>query len=244
MHNLQIPTSKTLVYNPASNGQIEKYNDIIWSGVKLALKDQNLLISKWEAVSPRVLHSVRFLLCTATNSTPHEHFLNFQQRSIFKISIPSWLCSPGTVLVQWYVRHNKYEPLVEEVDLIRATPQYAHIRFNNGRESNVSLGDVAPVPGPGSFNQSWHETIPPEPQELIHDGSPPSENASTHHECDTLSPKLPDEEDKPLRREANMVIHQKLRMMRILNKLFSDNQKYAKDTGPIDLLQLILRRDE
>ena len=89
MHNLQIPTSKTLVYNPASNGQIEKYNDIIWSGVKLALKDQNLLISKWEAVSPRVLHSVRFLLCTATNSTPHEHFLNFQQRSIFKISIPS-----------------------------------------------------------------------------------------------------------------------------------------------------------
>ena len=113
-------------------------------------------------------------------------------------------------------------------NLIRATPQYAHIRFKNGRESTVSLGDVAPVPGPGSFNQSWHETIPPEPQELIHDGSSPSENASTHHECDTLSPKLPNEEDKPLRREANMVIHQKLRMMRILIKLFLDNQKVCK----------------
>ena len=44
MHNLQIPTSKTSVYNPASNGQCYKYNDIIWSGVKLALKDQNLPI--------------------------------------------------------------------------------------------------------------------------------------------------------------------------------------------------------
>ena len=40
MDNLRIPTSKTSVYNPASNGQCEKYNDIIWSGVKLALKDQ------------------------------------------------------------------------------------------------------------------------------------------------------------------------------------------------------------
>ena len=46
MHNLQIPKSKTSVYNPASNGQCEKYYYIIWSGVKLALKDQNLPISK------------------------------------------------------------------------------------------------------------------------------------------------------------------------------------------------------
>ena len=58
MHNLQIPTCKTLVYNPASNRQIEKNNDIIWCGVKLALKDHNLFISKWEVVLPRVLHSV------------------------------------------------------------------------------------------------------------------------------------------------------------------------------------------
>ena len=58
MHNLQIPTSKTLVYDPAFNKQIEKNNDIIWCGVKLALKDQNLFISKWEVVLLRVLHSV------------------------------------------------------------------------------------------------------------------------------------------------------------------------------------------
>ena len=65
------------------------------------------------------------------------------------------------------------------------------------------MRDVAPVPGPGSTNQSWHETIFPEPEEVIHDRFSPSKNASTHHEHDTLSPKLPDEEDKPLRREPN-----------------------------------------
>ena len=82
--------------------------------------------------------------------------------------------------------------MVEEADLIHATPQYAHIRFKNARESTVSLRDVAPVPDSGSSNQSWHKTIPPEPEEAIHDGSSPNENASTHHEHDILTPKLPE----------------------------------------------------
>ena len=51
MHKLRIPTSKTSVYHPASNGQCEKYNDVIWSGVKLALKEQNLPITKWVCVT-------------------------------------------------------------------------------------------------------------------------------------------------------------------------------------------------
>ena len=146
MHSLRIPTSKTSAYNPASNGQCEKYNGIIWSGVKLALKDQNLPISRWEVVLPQVLHSIRSLLCTATNTTPHERFLNFQRRSILGISAPSWLCSPGAVLVRKHVRQNKYEPLVERAELVHATPHYAFVRFEDGHESTVSLRDVAPVP--------------------------------------------------------------------------------------------------
>ena len=86
--------------------------------------------------------------------------------------------------------------MVEEADFIRATLQYAHIRVKNGRECTVSLKDVAPIPGPGLSNQSWHETIPPKPEEVIYDRFSPSKNASTHHEHDTLSFKLADEEDK------------------------------------------------
>ena len=63
LHSLHIPTSSTLVYIFNCNNQCEKYNYILWSGVKLALKDRNLPILKWEVVSPQVLHSVRSLLC-------------------------------------------------------------------------------------------------------------------------------------------------------------------------------------
>ena len=44
-----------------------------------------------------------------------------------------------------HVRASKYEPLVDEVVLLEANPQYVHIRFTNGRESTVSAGDLAPA---------------------------------------------------------------------------------------------------
>ena len=47
MHGLRIPTSRTTMYKLTSNGRCEKYNDIIWSGVKVALKDKNMPISRW-----------------------------------------------------------------------------------------------------------------------------------------------------------------------------------------------------
>ena len=146
LHSLRIPTSKTSVYNPRSNGQCEKYNDIIWKGVQLSLKSRGLPISQWEKVLPQVLHSVRSLLCTTINSTPRKRFLCFQRRSALGISAPSWLNSSSTVLVRRHNRSSKYEPVVEEADLIHATPQYAFVRFKNGHESTVSLRDIAPLP--------------------------------------------------------------------------------------------------
>ena len=112
------------------------------------------------------------------------------------------------------MRHNKYKLLVKKADLIHATPQYAHIRFKNVHESAVSLGDVASVFDSESSNQSRHETIPPEPEEAIHEGCSPSENTSTHHEhihwllnCQMRKTNLCI--------ENQMMTHQKLRMMRI-----------------------------
>ena len=127
MHSLSIATSNTSVYNPTDNGQCEKYNDVIWSGDKLALKERCLPIWKWEVLLPQVLHSVHFLLCTSTNATPHEQFFNFQRRSALGISVPSWLSFPGTVYVRKRTRQSKYARLIKKADLIHATPQYIRI---------------------------------------------------------------------------------------------------------------------
>ena len=141
-----IATSKTTPYHPIGNGQCERYNGIIWKGVQLALKSHNLQISNWEMVLPSVLHSIRSLLSTATNTTPHERFFAFQRRSMCGMSLPSWLTTSGNVMLRRYVRHTKNDPLVDEVELTYVNPTYAHIRYPDGRESTVSLKDISPCP--------------------------------------------------------------------------------------------------
>lgn len=139
-----ISSSRTTPYNPAGNGQVEKGNHTIWRAVTLACCSKGLPLTHWQEVLPDVLHSIRTLLCTATNSTPHERMFNFQRKSGTGTSLPTWLSSPGKVLLRRFVRHSKNEPLVDEVDLLEANPQYAHIRHADGRESTVSIKDLAP----------------------------------------------------------------------------------------------------
>ena len=64
-------------YNPKGNSQIERYNGIIWKTILLYLKSKNLDVKCWEVVLPDCLHSIRSLLCTSINETPHERFFNF-----------------------------------------------------------------------------------------------------------------------------------------------------------------------
>ena len=145
LHTRGVATSRTTPYNPEGNGQTERYNGIIMKAVQLALKTKGLPIKCWERVLPDALHSIRSLISTATNETPHERFLNFQRRSATGHAIPMWLSKPGPVLLKRNVRHSKYEPLVDEVELVEANPQYAHIRYPNGRESTVSIRQLAPT---------------------------------------------------------------------------------------------------
>lgn len=131
---------------------------------------------------PDVLHSIRTLLCTATNCTPHERLFNFQRRSGTGTALPSWLLNPGTVLLRRFVRQSKYEPFVDEVELIEANPQYAHVRFPDGRESTVSIKDLAPT---GEvFRQS--------------DPSEPSEEASSTDGSDTVVRELVERQGEPV----------------------------------------------
>ena len=138
-------TSYTSVYNPQSNGQCERYNAIIWTAVKLSLKTRNLSIEQWQVVLPDTLHSIRSLLCTATNTTPHERLFNFSRRSCLGLSTSTWLSLPGNVLLKSHVRTSKHKPLVDEIELLHAAPNYATVRLPNGYEKSVTLRDIAPV---------------------------------------------------------------------------------------------------
>nr|XP_039250117.1 uncharacterized protein LOC120327823 [Styela clava] len=154
-----IATSRTTPYNPAGNGQVERFNGTIWNGVKLALKSKRLPVQLWHEVLPDVLHSIRSLLCTATNETPHERVFKFSRRSMSGCSIPSWMSTPGPVLLKRYVRKSKTEPLVDEVELLEANPQYAHVRFPDGRETTVASKHLAPVGYEISMNRQGTDNI-------------------------------------------------------------------------------------
>ncbi|GFS66714.1 retrovirus-related Pol polyprotein from transposon opus [Trichonephila clavipes] len=144
MHHWGIATSRTTPYNPAGNGQVERYNGIIWKTIQLALRSNSMKTEQWEGVIQTALHSIRSLLCTATNATPHERMFSHPRRSHNGCSIPTWLTKPGPVLMKNQMRANKYEPIVQEVELIEANPDYAHVKLGDGRETTVSIRHLAP----------------------------------------------------------------------------------------------------
>lgn len=146
LRNHGIVMTHSTPYHPTGNAQCERTVGNLWRTVRLALKSLKYPECKWELVLDSALHSIRSLLCTATNQTPHERLFSFPRRSFNGHSLPSWLTSPGPVLLRKFVRTSKSDPLVEEVDLESATPHYAHIRYPDGRQSTVSTKDLAPTP--------------------------------------------------------------------------------------------------
>ena len=132
-------------YHPQGNGQCERINQTIWRTIKLILHGKNLPEGQWEDVLPEALHAVRSLVCLSTNETPHERFFRFPRRAMFGTTLPSWLLSPGTVLLRRFVR-NKSDPLCDIVDLVEANQHYAIVRHADGSESSLSTSDLAPYP--------------------------------------------------------------------------------------------------
>ena len=112
------------------------------------IEDSQSFVSSWEAVLPDALQSVRSLLNMITNHTPHELFFNFHRRSPSGKSLPAWLTTSGPVLLRKFVQAHKNDDLVEKVQLMEANTTYASIRFADGRESTVSVGDLSPCPHP------------------------------------------------------------------------------------------------
>ena len=163
-----IATSRTTPYNPQGNGQVERYNGIIWRAVSLALKTRNLSTADWEYVLPDALHSIRSLLSAATNCTPHERLFCYQRKSSCGRSIPTWLVSPGKALYKRQVRQSKYDPLVDEVELSDVNTNYAHVRFQDGKETTVSLRHLAPA---GDTGVTQPAQVQPAPVQVDEDSA-------------------------------------------------------------------------
>lgn len=144
--SLGIASSRTTPYNPQCNGQVERLNGTLWRTIQLSLKSKGLETTDWEKVLPLALHSIRSLLCTATNATPHERMFNHPRRSPNGVSLPAWLMIPGPVLIKKSVRHSKFDPIVEEGQLLQSNPNYSHIRYSDGREGTISNRHLAPLP--------------------------------------------------------------------------------------------------
>ncbi|XP_041989092.1 uncharacterized protein LOC121740463 [Aricia agestis] len=141
-----VACSRSTPYNPQGNGQVERLNGTLWKTIRLILKSKQMDIGHWEHVLPNALHSIRSLLCTSTNMTPHERFFKHPRRSANGESLPTWLLNPGPVLKKNYTKHSKYDPDVEEVELIEANPQYSYVRLADGREATISNKHLAPLP--------------------------------------------------------------------------------------------------
>ncbi|GFW36419.1 uncharacterized protein TNCV_3713371 [Trichonephila clavipes] len=71
--------------------------------------------------------------------------LSHPRRSHNGCSIPTWLTKPGSVLTKNQMRANKYEPIIQEVELIEANPNYTHVKLRVERETTVSIRYLAPI---------------------------------------------------------------------------------------------------
>ena len=97
----------------------------------------------------------------------------------------TYLSTPGPVLLHHHVRASKYEPLVNEVVLLEANPQYGHI-FTNGRESTVSVSDLAPAKNSLKSGDVVDDNI----QKDLNNSTPTYENPKEKEvDCNYLYPR-------------------------------------------------------
>ena len=170
-----IATTTSTPYHPTGNAQCERINQTIWRTLLLLLRTHKQPNACWEALLLEALHAVRSLLCTVTNSTPHERFLGFPRKSMIGKSLPSWLIQSETVLLRRFVR-SKSDPFVEEVELLEVNPSFAKVRFPDGRESNVSTSDIAPCPRVVNENTDQSSVTSPPQEQVESSSSVPSES--------------------------------------------------------------------
>ena len=213
LHGLGIATSKTSRYNPRGNGQVERLNGSLWKAIHCTIHSQRSPLSRWEEVLPHALNSIRSLLCTATNQTPHERIFNYSRKTGSGNSLPPWLQEkPEHVLVKNHTRSSKLELPVVKAELIHANPQYAHVRLPSGTETTVSLREVAPCPESEKVETSQitnttttADNISPDNDDIVitDDLITHEESSSTHPANNVSNPRRSTRSTKPIERFAD-----------------------------------------
>ena len=139
-----ISHSRTTPYSPQANGQVERYNGVVWKSVRCILHSRNLPQSMWESVLPEALAANRALLCTATNETPHSRLFTFPRRGTRGFNLPKWLSNGKEAYLKRVVR-NKDEPEVQPVHIIQVVnPSFARVEKQNGEIDTVSTRHLSP----------------------------------------------------------------------------------------------------
>jgi len=125
------------------------------------------------------------------------------------------LSSPGRVYLRRHANPSKYDPVVEEVDLVHATPSYARVRFPTGIETTVSLRDIAPC-SPDGFGTLVNRAANAEASALpdasyagtrvCDNGEAPDDSDFTNAGCSPLaevpSPEMPHNDSVGMRRST------------------------------------------
>ena len=129
--------------NGISHSRTTQYNGTIFKTVKCILHSRNLGADMWESVLPEALATVRALLYTSTNESPHSRFFKFPRRAGLGCSLPEWLSSGNPAYLRNFVR-GKEDPQVRPASISELiNPHFARVVFPNGRIDTVSTKDLS-----------------------------------------------------------------------------------------------------
>ena len=114
--------------------------------------------------------------------------------------------NPGPVLLRRFVCNTKNDPLVDRVDLIDSNQSFACIRYPDGRESTVSVRDLAPDPA-GSEVLSSQQTSQQFPGETLFEPAPTIQDVCPESDSDTDPPNSSDRGiEQPIRRSERVSV--------------------------------------
>ena len=94
-------------------------------------------------------------------------------------------------------RRNKSDPLVEEVQLIHANPQFTNVRFRDGREDTVSTRDLAPAGVPEGSESTPSATTPISQGDSVIGESAPQSPVSQSPSSQNLDHNAPEDAVSP-----------------------------------------------